>query len=216
MLLEHMCSGMHTNHLVVNMILVAISILSGSSRQFNLKVYMLFFALDLMLVPNGTTAGKAYLDWCSDMAESLDIGVPWIICQQRDAPQPMINTCYGWYCDQFTPNTANSPKKWTENWTGWFKSWGDKDPHRTAEGVAFAVARFFQFQNCYMYHGGTNFGRTAGGPYSTTTSHDYDAPLDEHVTIHATEKESSCFFGNINETSDAVIEFRGAKYKIPA
>ncbi|CAK9159233.1 unnamed protein product [Ilex paraguariensis] len=135
-------------------------------------------------------AGKAYIDWCSNMAQSLDIGVPWIMCQQDDAPQPMINTCNGFYCDQFTPNNPNSPKMWTENWTGWFKSWDGKDPHRTAEDVAFAVARFFQtggtFQNYYMvrYHGGTNFGRTSGGPY-ITTSYDYDAPLDE--------------FGNLNQ-----------------
>jgi len=31
----------------------------------------------------------------------------------------------------------------------------------------------------YQYHGGTNFGRTSGGPY-ITTSYDYDAPLDEY------------------------------------
>ena len=30
-----------------------------------------------------------------------------------------------------------------------------------------------------QYHGGTNFDRTAGGPY-ITTSYDYDAPLDEY------------------------------------
>lgn len=30
-----------------------------------------------------------------------------------------------------------------------------------------------------QYHGGTNFGRTAGGPFVTTT-YDYDAPLDEY------------------------------------
>ncbi|XP_052182584.1 beta-galactosidase-like [Diospyros lotus] len=132
--------------------------------------------------------GKAYLDWCANMAESLDVGVPWIMCQQNDAPEPMINTCNGWYCDSFTPNNPNSPKMWTENWTGWFKNWGGKDPLRTAEDLAFAVARFFQFggtfQNYYMYHGGTNFGRTAGGPY-ITTSYDYDAPINE--------------FGNLNQ-----------------
>ncbi|KOM56672.1 hypothetical protein LR48_Vigan10g256400 [Vigna angularis] len=70
--------------------------------------------------------------------------------------------------------------------TQWFKNWGGKDPHRTAEDVAYSVARFFQtggtFQNYYMYHGGTNFGRTAGGPYITTT-YDYDAPLDEFGNI---------------------------------
>lgn len=30
-----------------------------------------------------------------------------------------------------------------------------------------------------QYHGGTNFGRTAGGPF-IATSYDYDAPLDEY------------------------------------
>lgn len=32
-----------------------------------------------------------------------------------------------------------------------------------------------------QYHGGTNFGRTAGGPF-IATSYDYDAPLDEYGT----------------------------------
>ncbi|KAL6224296.1 hypothetical protein ACLB2K_003151 [Fragaria x ananassa] len=127
-------------------------------------------------------AGKSYINWCADFAESLNIGVPWIMCQQPDAPASMINTCNGWYCDKFKPSNPNTPKMWTENWTGWFKSWGGLDPLRTAEDVAFSVARFFQyggtFQNYYMYHGGTNFGRTAAS--YITTSYDYDAPLDEY------------------------------------
>ncbi|GLT74321.1 hypothetical protein SLA2020_461260 [Shorea laevis] len=132
-------------------------------------------------------AGKKYINWCAQMAVAQNIGVPWIMCQQDNAPQPMINTCNGFYCDQFKPNNAKSPKMWTENWTGWFKAWGGKDPHRTAEDVAFAVARFYQnggiLQNYYMYHGGTNFGRTSGGPY-ITTSYDYDAPLDEYGNLN--------------------------------
>ncbi|XP_074317084.1 beta-galactosidase 15-like isoform X2 [Silene latifolia] len=132
-------------------------------------------------------AGKAYINWCAKMAVAQNIGVPWIMCQQSDAPQPMINTCNGWYCHDFTPNNPNSPKMWTENWTGWFTNWGGKLPHRTAEDVAYAVARFFQtggtLQNYYMYHGGTNFGRTSGGPY-IATSYDYDAPLDEYGNLN--------------------------------
>ncbi|KAL4018529.1 hypothetical protein IC575_022127 [Cucumis melo] len=31
-------------------------------------------------------AGKEYINWCAHMAESLNIGVPWIMCQQSDAP----------------------------------------------------------------------------------------------------------------------------------
>lgn len=34
-----------------------------------------------------------------------------------------------------------------------------------------------------QFHGGTNFGRTAGGPF-ITTSYDYDAPIDEYGEIN--------------------------------
>ena len=33
-----------------------------------------------------------------------------------------------------------------------------------------------------QYHGGTNFGRTSGGPF-ITTSYDYDAPIDEYGEV---------------------------------
>ncbi|CAL9155385.1 unnamed protein product [Musa hybrid cultivar] len=128
-------------------------------------------------------AAKTYINWSASMATSLDTGVPWVMCQQADAPDPIINTCNGFYCDQFTPNSKKKPKMWTENWTGWFLSFGGGVPYRPVEDLAFAVARFFQrggtFQNYYMYHGGTNFGRTTGGPF-IATSYDYDAPIDEY------------------------------------
>ena len=65
---------------------------------------------------------------------------------------------------------------------------GRQRPYRTAEeDVAFSVARFFQsggvFNNYYMYHGGTNFGRTSGGPF-ISTSYDYNAPLDEYGNLN--------------------------------
>ncbi|CAN7051306.1 hypothetical protein IGI04_027212 [Brassica rapa subsp. trilocularis] len=128
-------------------------------------------------------AGKSYMKWSASMALSLDTGVPWNMCQQGDAPDPIINTCNGFYCDQFTPNSNNKPKMWTENWSGWFLGFGEPTPYRPVEDLAFAVARFFQrggtFQNYYMYHGGTNFERTSGGPL-ISTSYDYDAPIDEY------------------------------------
>nr|GLL43088.1 beta-galactosidase 8-like isoform X1 [Ipomoea trifida] len=126
---------------------------------------------------------KSYIKWAANMATSLDTGVPWVMCQQADAPDPIINTCNGFYCDNFSPNSANKPKMWTENWSGWFLAFGRPVPYRPVEDLAFAVARFFQrggtFQNYYMYHGGTNFGRSTGGPF-ISTSYDYDAPLDEY------------------------------------
>ncbi|KAL2322545.1 hypothetical protein Fmac_026924 [Flemingia macrophylla] len=121
------------------------------------------------------------------MAVAQNIGVPWIMCQQHDAPQPTINTCNGYYCGNFQPNNPKSPKMFTENWIGWFQKWGERVPHRSAEDSAFSIARFFQnggvLNNYYMYHGGTNFGRTAGGLY-ITTSYDYDAPLDEYGNLN--------------------------------
>ncbi|GJS27432.1 beta-galactosidase-like protein isoform X2 [Tanacetum coccineum] len=63
-----------------------------------------------------------------------------------------------------------------------FTEFGGAVPYRPAEDLGYSVAKFIQsggsFINYYMYHGGTNFGRTAGGPF-IATSYDYDAPLDE-------------------------------------
>eukprot|EP01018_Ginkgo_biloba_P031036 Gb_40554 [translate_table: standard] len=128
-------------------------------------------------------AAQSYIKWAASMAVGMNTGVPWVMCQQADAPDPIINTCNGFYCDQFKPNSYKKPKMWTENWTGWFLSFGGSVPSRPVEDIAFAVARFFErggtFQNYYMYHGGTNFGRASGGPF-IATSYDYDAPIDEY------------------------------------
>lgn len=126
---------------------------------------------------------KPYIMWAAKMAVSQNIGVPWVMCKQPDAPEFIIDTCNDFYCDQYAPNSPKKPKIWTENWPGWFKTFGARDPHRPSEDVAFSVARFFQKGGCvhnyYMYHGGTNFGRTNGGPF-ITTSYDYEAPIDEY------------------------------------
>ncbi|XP_022638745.1 beta-galactosidase 9 isoform X1 [Vigna radiata var. radiata] len=131
--------------------------------------------------------GKEYVKWAAKMALSLGAGVPWVMCRQQDAPYDIIDTCNAYYCDGFKPNSHNKPTIWTENWDGWYTQWGEKLPHRPVEDLAFAVARFFQrggsFQNYYMYFGGTNFGRTAGGPLQIT-SYDYDAPIDEYGLLH--------------------------------
>lgn len=35
-------------------------------------------------------AGKRYIKWCAKLAESYKIGIPWVMCQQADAPVPMV------------------------------------------------------------------------------------------------------------------------------
>ncbi|XP_061362772.1 beta-galactosidase-like [Gastrolobium bilobum] len=131
--------------------------------------------------------GKSYTKWAAQMAVGLNTGVPWVMCKQEDAPDPVIDTCNGFYCENFSPNKNYKPKMWTENWTGWYTDFGGANPHRPAEDLAFSVARFVQnrgsFVNYYMYHGGTNFGRTSGGRF-IATSYDYDAPIDEYGLVN--------------------------------
>ncbi|KAK8928579.1 Beta-galactosidase 15 [Platanthera zijinensis] len=127
--------------------------------------------------------GKGYVKWAAEMALSLGAGVPWVMCRQTDAPETIIDACNGFYCDSFKPNAYKKPMIWTEDWNGWYANWGERLPHRPVEDNAFAVARFFErggsYHNYYMFFGGTNFERTAGGPFQIT-SYDYDAPIDEY------------------------------------
>ncbi|KAL6219204.1 hypothetical protein ACLB2K_012410 [Fragaria x ananassa] len=129
--------------------------------------------------------GDSYVQWAANLAVGQNIGVPWVMCKQVDAPDPVINTCNGRHCgDTFVgPNKPNKPALWTENWTAQYRVFGDPPSQRPAEDIAFSVARFFSkggsLTNYYMYHGGTNFGRTSA--VFTTTRYYDEAPLDEYA-----------------------------------
>ncbi len=79
------------------------------------------------------------------------------------------------------------PKMCTEFWCGWFDHWGDNHHKRKADGIIAEIEEFINQGasfNMYMFHGGTNFGFTAGANHQkgyepTTTSYDYCAPLTE-------------------------------------
>ncbi|XP_047960963.1 beta-galactosidase 13-like [Salvia hispanica] len=129
--------------------------------------------------------GVKYIKWAGDMAVGLYNGVPWIMCKQKKhAPDTVISTCNGRHCaDTFAgPNGPNKPSLWTENWTAQYRVFGDPPSQRSAEDLAYAVAKFFArngtLNNYYMYHGGTNFGRTSSS-FVTTRYYD-EAPLDEY------------------------------------
>jgi len=136
----------------------------------------------------GNDAGnKEYLQWAANLTQKVAPQVTWVMCSSHDAPSFVINTCNGFYCDNWISghrqNFPNQPSLWTEDWSGWFYSWGQAKPSRPAQDLAFAVARWIArggaHHNYYMYHGGTTFGRWTGGPQDIT-SYDYDAPLDEY------------------------------------
>ncbi|XP_020261943.1 beta-galactosidase 7-like [Asparagus officinalis] len=160
-----------------------------------------------MVEPAFHEKGPPYVSWAASMAVGLQTGVPWMMCKQQDAPDPVINTCNGMKCGETFPgpNSPNKPALWTENWTSMYQVYGEEPYKRTAEDIAFNVALFIaakngSFVNYYMYHGGTNFGRSASS-YVISSYYD-DAPLDEYGLIrqpkwghlkelHSVIKESS-------------------------
>lgn len=137
-------------------------------------------------------SGEKYVQWAADLADSMALDIPWIMCQQGEGvgtapPAHIVNTCNGYYCDnwieQHTKDFPNQPHMFTENWPGWFQVWGQPVPHRPAVDVAFSVARWFAkggtYMNYYMAFGGTTFGRQVGGPL-IITSYDYDVQINEY------------------------------------
>ena len=85
----------------------------------------------------------------------------------------------------------DDPPFYMEFWLGWFENWKNPSRHtRSAEEVAREfddIVRSGGNVNMYMFHGGTNFGFTAGANKASkdaeytcdTTSYDYDAPITE-------------------------------------
>ncbi|CAI9104745.1 OLC1v1003486C1 [Oldenlandia corymbosa var. corymbosa] len=128
--------------------------------------------------------GKKYVEWAANMAVKLYDQIPWVMCKQKDAPPTVISTCNGRHCGEtfVGPNGPDKPSLWTENWTAQYRTFGDPPAQRAAEDIAFAVALFFArngtLNNYYMYHGGTNFGRSSSS-FVTTRYYD-EAPLDEY------------------------------------
>ncbi|CAA0827926.1 Beta-galactosidase 16 [Striga hermonthica] len=132
--------------------------------------------------------GPPYVRWAAAMAVGLKTGVPWVMCKQNDAPDPVINACNGFMCGEtfVGPNSPKKPAIWTENWTHFYDLYGSITRIRSAEDIAYHAALFIvkmngSFINYYMYHGGTNFGHTASA--FVITSYYDQAPLDEYGLI---------------------------------
>lgn len=84
----------------------------------------------------------------------------------------------------------DAPKMCSEFWSGWFDKWGMGHETRPAkemvEGIDEMLSKNISF-SLYMTHGGTSFGRWAGGNCPSfapdVTSYDYDAPISEWGTV---------------------------------
>jgi len=87
---------------------------------------------------------------------------------------------------KFKELNPDAPLMCSEYWTGWFDKWGSVHETRSINtfigSLKDMMDRKISF-SLYMAHGGTSFGQWAGantpGYAPTTTSYDYNAPIDE-------------------------------------
>ncbi|MBA0699927.1 hypothetical protein Goari_001522, partial [Gossypium aridum] len=86
------------------------------------------------------------------MADSLDVDVPWIMCQQAASPKPMLETCYDWYFDENQKTLIPVKRGLKIGLDGLRVGWCR--PFRTAKDLSYFVTRIFQkggtLQNYYM------------------------------------------------------------------
>jgi hypothetical protein len=140
------------------------------------------------------TNDQAYIDFCGELTVEAGIAIPWEMCNGASAVQT-INTCNGGDCTSFIESNGQNgkvlrsqPALWTENWMGWFASWGDKNPagdwpsfdsSPQSRGKSAAILRWFarggSHINQYNWAGGNHFARTAGS--SMVGVYYWDAPI---------------------------------------
>ncbi|MCY3021847.1 MAG: beta-galactosidase [Planctomycetota bacterium] len=128
--------------------------------------------------------GRKYMEWVVSIGREVGIEVPLIMCE--GSAEGAIETLNGFSVaervPEFKKHHTNMPALWTENWPGWYDTFGVAHHQRDPQEIAYNAIRFFAAGgtgvNYYMWHGGTNYGREA--MYLQTTSYDFDAPLDEY------------------------------------
>ena len=143
---------------------------------------------------------KTYLRWLRDLIRSCGVEVP-LFTSDGPAPSmlsggtvegvlPTVN--FGSGADKafqaLKQMSGVGPKMCTEFWCGWFDHWGEKHHTRDSEEMLRELSLLLEQDasfSLYMFHGGTNFGFTAGANQHirynpTVTSYDYDAPLNEY------------------------------------
>ena len=125
---------------------------------------------------------QEYVDWCGGLVnnELSATQVPWIMCNGK-AANSTIETCNSCNClddgwiDNHLRQYPDKPMMFTEN-EGWFQPWGEAVAIRTTADVAYSVAEWFagggSYHAYYMWHGGNNYGRTAGSGITTMYADD--------------------------------------------
>ncbi|KAL0927238.1 hypothetical protein M5K25_001402 [Dendrobium thyrsiflorum] len=123
-----------------------------------------------------------------------------------------INTCNGFYCDSITPNNSTSPKLWTENWTGWFKTWDKPDPHRFAEDLGnIRQPKWGNLKNLHAVIKKMEKALTYGNAKATKLVNRLSVTKFFDIAV-----VPGCFLANKNKTDDATLDFEGTKYFLPS
>jgi beta-galactosidase len=162
-----------------------------------------------LIAKNYGEEGQKYLQWAIDFSQSLNLGIPWVMCVGSTAGAiETINGVYGHeFLDTHYAKRPNQPALWTENWPGWYDTYGYVHHRRSAEDVAYGVARFFAGGgtgvNYYMFHGGTNFNRET--MYLGATSYDFDAPLDEYGLPTTKYNHLAALHNTLTRYADALL-----------
>jgi hypothetical protein len=132
-------------------------------------------------------AGQEYLRWMVELGKRVGFSaVPTTTCEGGAAGA--IETVNGNTIDQHRVDEVRTthptaPVLWSEFYPAWYQIWGGPHPpQRSPQDMATSFLSFLgeggSGVNYYMWHGGTNFGRTS--MYLQMTSYDFSAPLDEY------------------------------------
>lgn len=147
-----------------------------------------------------------YIKFCGDLAVKTGVPIAWGMCNGNSADNT-INTCNGGDCTNFIEQHGQNhrvlidqPALWTENWMGWFASWGGSSPAgdwpsfdstqqsaAKSYGILRWVARGGSHVNFYNWAGGNHFARFSGS--SMVNNYYWQAPLASDNLAQGPERQ---------------------------
>lgn len=146
---------------------------------------------------------KVYLRHIKNELEANGINVPFFTCDgysdfhliNGTLPEILCGVNFGSQPKkafaQLEKHRKDIPHMCFEYYPGWFTHWGNRRSHKTNKARIKQIETQLKWMiehnksfNLYMFHGGTNFGYTAGANMfdqykPDITSYDYSAPLSE-------------------------------------
>eukprot|EP01084_Bolivina_argentea_P122458 217001_1 len=112
--------------------------------------------------------GTKYVQWCGDLAASLNFSIPWGMCNGETANNTVETCnggdCYATYLPTHSAKHPDQPLAWTED-EGGFEQWSQYDNNRTTADMANTLTKWFgggaSHSNYYMYCGGNHLNNYA-------------------------------------------------------